>query len=75
VARAWAQVKKILEANKRILYASFSLYVAEAVKKNFIANQPAEKKLMFFSPILKKVKGSPQLCIIKWTRAIFQLQQ
>jgi len=59
VAKAWAQVRKILEANKRILFTAFSLHVAEAVKKNFIAKLPAEKSLMFFSPILKKVKGSP----------------
>lgn len=59
VARAWAQVKKILEANRRILFTSFSLFVTEAVKKNFITKLPAEKSLLFFSSILKKVKGSP----------------
>lgn len=59
VARAWAQVKKILEANKKILFTSFSLYVTEAINKNFISKLSAEKSLLFFSPILKKVKGSP----------------
>jgi len=68
VARAWAQVKKILEANRKILFTSFSLFVTETINKNFIQKLAPEKTLLFFSPILKKVKGSP-------TTLHYQMQQ
>ena len=59
VARAWTQVKKILEANRRILFTSLSLQVTQTVTRNFIQPLGPEKTVLFFSPILKKVKGSP----------------
>ena len=68
VARAWAQVKKILEANRKILFTSFSLFVTETINKNFIQKLAPEKALLFFSPVLKKVKGSP-------TTLHYQMQQ
>jgi hypothetical protein len=59
MARAWQQVQRILEANRLALFASFSLYFAEAVKKNFISKLDSRKAVVFFSPLLKKIKGSP----------------
>lgn len=59
VARAWTQVQKVLEANRKILFASFSMHFAQTIKTNFIQKLAPEKTLLFFSPILKKVKGSP----------------
>jgi hypothetical protein len=59
MARAWAQVQKILEANRRILFAAFSMVSAEMISRNFIQRLSPEKTLLFFSPILRKVKGSP----------------
>lgn len=59
VAKAWEQVQKILEANRKILFASFSMAFTQTIKTNFIQKLAPEKTLLFFSPILKKVKGSP----------------
>ena len=59
MARAWAQVQRILDANRLALFASFSLHFAEAVKTNFISKLDARKALVFFSPLLRKIKGSP----------------
>ncbi len=68
MARAWAQVQKILEANRKILFASFSMNVVQTIKNNFTGKLQPEKALVFFSPILKKVKGSP-------TTLHYQMQQ
>jgi hypothetical protein len=68
MARAWAQVQKILEANRKILFAAFAMNFVQAIKKNFTEKLSAEKTLIFFSPLLKKVKGSP-------TTLHYQLQQ
>lgn len=59
VAQAWKQVEKILEANRKILFISFSMNVAQAIKENFTSKLTTGKTLLFFSPLLKKVKGSP----------------
>lgn len=68
MSRAWTQVQKILEANRKILFAAFSMNVVQAVKNNFTGKLMQEKALIFFSPILKKVKGSP-------TTLHYQIQQ
>ncbi|MBO9618057.1 MAG: hypothetical protein J7539_03390 [Niabella sp.] len=59
VARAWQQVKDILAANRKILFGNLSMQVTLAIAKNFISKLSPEKNLLFFSSILKKVKGSP----------------
>jgi hypothetical protein len=58
VSRAWAQVQKILDANRKILFSAFSMTFVQSVKNNFISKLQPEKAMIFFSPILKKVKGS-----------------
>lgn len=68
MARAWTQVQKIMEANRKILFAAFSMNVVQAIKNNFTGKLMQEKALIFFSPILKKVKGSP-------TTLHYQMQQ
>ncbi len=59
MARAWKQVEKILEANKKILFTSFAMVFTSTIKNNFIAKLTPEKLLTFASLITKKVKGSP----------------
>ena len=59
VARAWEQVKKILEANRRILFSMFSMTTAQAITNNFIAVLKPAEMLSIFAPVAKKVKGSP----------------
>ncbi|GAB3009722.1 hypothetical protein GCM10027051_08590 [Niabella terrae] len=59
VARAWTQVKRVLDANRLIRYTSFSLQVAQAITNNFIKKLTPASSLQFFAPLLKKVKGSP----------------
>src|SRR5262245_8989914 len=59
VARAWRQVQRILDANRRILFTAFAFNFAESVKTNFIAKLDAQKAVVFFSPLLRKIKGSP----------------
>jgi hypothetical protein len=68
LARAWDQVQKIFDANRKILFAAFSMNFVQAVKNNFISKLPPEKSLVFFSPVLKKIKGSP-------TTLQYQLEQ
>jgi hypothetical protein len=59
VAQAWSQVEKILEANRKILFISFSMNVVQGIKEKFTGKLNTEKTLLFFSPLFKKVKGSP----------------
>jgi hypothetical protein len=59
VARAWKQVGKILEANRRIIMASFAMQVANTITQNFVKTLSAVGTIQFFSPVLRKVKGSP----------------
>lgn len=59
MARAWAQVQKILEANRKILFTSFAMAFTDAIKANFTSKLNALQTITFFSPLLKKVKGSP----------------
>jgi hypothetical protein len=59
VARAWAQVKKILDSNLRIRLSVFAMTTVEAIHTNFVNHLKASEKLAIFSPVMKKVKGSP----------------
>jgi hypothetical protein len=59
MAKAWLQVQKILEANKKMLFAAFAMNYAERIRMNFISKLTQPQSLLFFSPLLKKVKGSP----------------
>ncbi len=59
MARAWAQVQKILEANKKINLAAFAMTFATRIHENFISQLPPEKTITFLAPLLTKVKGSP----------------
>jgi hypothetical protein len=68
VARAWTQVQQILAANRRILYTVFSMSFATTIRNNFVSKLKPEKALVFLSPLLKKVKGSP-------TTLRYQMQQ
>ncbi|HEX2062617.1 MAG TPA: hypothetical protein VHK90_17890 [Thermoanaerobaculia bacterium] len=58
VARAWEQVKKILEANRRIVFSVFSMSAAQAITTNFVAVLKPAELLSIFAPVTKKVKGS-----------------
>ncbi len=59
VARAWEQVKKILEANRKILFSVFSMESAQAIQSNFVDLLKPPEMLAVFAPVMKKVKGSP----------------
>jgi hypothetical protein len=58
VARAWAQVQKILEANRRIRLVAWALQASRALHANLGARLAPEQKLVFFEPLLRKVRGS-----------------
>jgi hypothetical protein len=59
VARAWDQVQRILDANRRILFTVFSIQTVQAIQQNFVATLQPLQKISFLAPLLKKVKGSP----------------
>jgi hypothetical protein len=59
VARAWAQVQKVLEANRIIRLAAYAMRASEAVYLNLAAKFSPERTLMFFATTLRKVRGSP----------------
>jgi len=59
VARAWAQVQQVLNANRVIRLASYAMRASQAVYANFAVRLPAERAVAFFSPVLRKVRGSP----------------
>lgn len=59
VARAWAQVKRILEANKQILFTNVSMQFAHVTVNKFISKLSPAKSIAVMAPLLKKVKGSP----------------
>lgn len=58
VARAWMQVKKILEINSKIRLSVFAMTAVEAIQTNFVNQLSVGDKLAIFSPVMKKVKGS-----------------
>jgi hypothetical protein len=59
VARAWAQVQKVLEANRRIRLTNWAMQASRALYSNLAEKLPAEQKVVFFAPLLSKVRGSP----------------
>ena len=59
VARAWAQVQKVLEANRIIRLAAYAMRASEAVYVNLAGTFAPENALVFFSPLLRKIRGSP----------------
>jgi hypothetical protein len=59
VARAWDQVKKILDANLRVRLSVFAMTAVQAIQANFVDHLTAIEKFTIFTPVLKKVKGSP----------------
>lgn len=59
VARAWAQVKRILDLNRKVHFSVFAMSAVEAVRRRFFARVTPADTLAMFSPVLKKVKGSP----------------
>lgn len=59
VARAWAQVKKVLDANRWILFSVFSMQAMQSMHANFVSVLKPIQMLTIFAPVMKKVKGSP----------------
>jgi hypothetical protein len=58
VSRAWAQVQRILEANRRIRLIAYAMQASQAVYGNLAAKLAPEEKVVFFAPVLSKVRGS-----------------
>jgi hypothetical protein len=59
VARAWAQVQKVLEANRLIRLAAYAMRASESVYQNLAKNLSPGTAVSFFAPTLRKVRGSP----------------
>jgi len=59
VARAWSQVQRILEANRRIQLTRYAMVVATRMHESFTAKLGPQALITHFAPLLKKVKGSP----------------
>ena len=59
VARAWAQVQAVLDANRLIRLAAYAMRASEAVYLNLAAQFAPERAISFFAPTLRKVRGSP----------------
>ena len=59
MARAWAQVQAVLEANRLIRLAAYAMRASEAVYLNLAAQFTPERAVSFFAPTLRKVRGSP----------------
>jgi len=58
VSRAWAQVQKILEANRRIRLIGYAMHASNAIYGNLAARLSPENQILFFAPVLGKVRGS-----------------
>jgi hypothetical protein len=59
VARAWAMVQTILAANRVVRLLAFAMYASQAIHANFAARLDPAGKLPFYSPVLRKIRGSP----------------
>ncbi len=59
VARAWDQVKKVLDANRRILFSVFSMSAVKVIQTSFVDHLSQAEMFAVFAPVMKKVKGSP----------------
>lgn len=58
VARAWQQVKRILDANRKIVFSVFSIASVQAIQTNFVNLLRPVEMLAVFAPVMRKVKGS-----------------
>jgi hypothetical protein len=58
VARAWAQVQKVMEANSRIRLVNWAMRVGQAQQASLGAEMAPTSKLILFAPLLAKVRGS-----------------
>lgn len=59
IARAWAQVQKVLEANRLIRLAAFAMRASAAIFVKLENRLPPAETIAFLAPVLGKVKGSP----------------
>jgi len=59
VADAWKQVESVKKANIKIKLVAFAMNVSYAIKTKFTSKLTPGQSLLFLSPLLKKVKGSP----------------
>jgi hypothetical protein len=59
VARAWAMVQKILEANRRVRLLGYGMHVSQRVYLNLGSRLAPAAKVSFYAPLLRKVRGSP----------------
>jgi hypothetical protein len=59
VARAWAQVQAVLAANRLIRLTAFAMRASAVVYANLAATFAPEKAVAYFSPLLRKIRGSP----------------
>jgi len=59
VARAWAMVQAILAANRVVRLLAFAMHASQAIHANLAARLEPAGKLAFYSPVLRKIKGSP----------------
>lgn len=58
VARAWTQVRKVIEANRLLRLLSYAMHASRAMHENLGAKLGPAEKLVFFAPVLRKVRGS-----------------
>ncbi|WP_421944002.1 hypothetical protein [Pedobacter sp.] len=59
VADAWKQVEAVKKANLKIKLVAFAMNVSHAIKTKFTSKLTPGQSILFLSPLLKKVKGSP----------------
>jgi hypothetical protein len=59
VARAWAQVTAILDANRRIMLARLTMEAVKRMQTSFFAKLPPADLLAIARPVTRKVMGSP----------------
>jgi hypothetical protein len=57
--KAWQEVEKIVQANKKIKAFKFSMYVALQYSRNYFNKFQETSYLAICNPILKRIKGSP----------------
>ena len=58
VARAWKQVQRILDANRRIRLIVWAMQASVALHDNLPMRFSAAQKVVFYEPLLGKVRGS-----------------
>jgi hypothetical protein len=58
VARAWTQVRRILEANSAVRLLSYAMEASRAVHENFAQKLPPAEVVAYLAPLMRKVRGS-----------------